>query len=412
MKTSNLNVSVKIVGVAASAGVGAASLTTTGDINSGAGNIISGGTISGSSISTSSGSITSAGNVACGAGGNYFVGGTRLASSNLLDGSLLLNTSSSAQTKAGGLTSSGQIQGDTLISTNNITSLAGAAIINQNIQAGGDIVSTAGNMEARGGQLSLRSSDAGIVDDASRNLTVQASTASNKIFCGLGSGANKALQLDILGTKARLRLYDYTVGRDQYYDVGQNPDELVGLVALINDSDLTFNGSTTTTFDAGNTTTFNNTVLLNGTTTVGSGVTDIGKTGVTYGVFGQLETLTAKFATPVFTGVTYEANYQDVANRFPLGVFLETYGTNTKVTIRGCFEYKPGGVGTNIPVGKFATLPSGAIPTRPVIVSVQGQIGFEQGRVDIDTNGDLIYQGGGAAFGIANLSQISFFVNV
>ena len=130
---------VSCVGVAASAGVGAASLTTTGDINSGAGNIISGGTISGSSISTSSGSITSAGdivatsgtgfihgksilsdtNISCGAGGNYFVGSSQIASSNLLDGSLLLNTSSTAQSKVGALTASN------LTATSNVACGAG-----------------------------------------------------------------------------------------------------------------------------------------------------------------------------------------------------------------------------------------------------------------------------------------------
>ena len=204
-----------------------------------------------------------------------------------------------------------------------------------------------------------------------------------------------------------LEILDPTASPPQYYAFsGAAPYDVPGLVALLNNQSLTFNGTTTTTFAAGST------VALNGTTTVGAGVTDIGKTGVVYGVFGQLEALTAKFATPVFTGVTYAANYQNVANRFPLGVFLETYGTNTKVTIRGCFQYTGGVAPFNIPVGAFATLPAAAVPTRPVIVTVQGQTGFEQGRVDIETSGNLVYQGGGAAFGIANLSQISYFINV
>ena len=186
---------------------------------------------------------------------------------------------------------------------------------------------------------------------------------------------------------------------------GATPYDVAALTTLLNNTSLTFDGSTTTTFAAGSN------VALNGTTTVAA-TADIGKTGVGYGVFAQLATLTSKFATPVFTGVTYSANYQDVANRFPLGVFMETYGTNTKVTIRGCCEYTWGVSPFTIPTGTFATLPTGAIPTRSVIVSCQGQSGFEQGRVDIDTTGVLTFQGPSTVFGIANLSQISYFTNL
>ena len=393
--------------------------------------------------------LVSNGDITCNSGTNLLIGGTQISSGDLFDSSSIVKNTDTS------LTIAGQIQGDTLISTNNITSLNGGAILAGGINAVGNIISTAGNVEARGGSLSLRSAGAGMIDDVSRNILIQANTDGNKIWFGLGGGANKALQLDKLGDKARLKLYDYTTGRDQYYDVGQNPDDITNLIALLNNTSLTFNPTTTLSaqgtlvhiganallcgggsngtlnigvssstdivnieasvnFDGTNTHTFgtNSTVILSGTTTLASGTTDIGKSGVSYGVFGQLEFLTNKFATPSFVGVTYETSYQDVANRFPLGVFLETYGTNTKVTIRGCFEYKPGGVGTNIPVGKFATLPSGAIPTRPVIVSVQGQIGFEQGRVDIETNGNLIFQGASVSFGICNLSQISYFINV
>ena len=391
--------------------------------------------------------LVSNGDITCGSGTNLLIGGTQISSSDLFDSSSIVKNTDSS------LTIAGQIQGDTLISTNNITSLNGGIILNQGVSAAGNIISTAGNMEARGGQISFRSATAKITDDVSRNLTITAPTALNKIYLTFDGTAYEAMRVDIFNNKGRIQLWDY--GRADYYDVGQNPDDIAGIIALLNNTSLTFNPTTTLSaqgtfihiganaslcggasngtlsignpsatdvvnieasvnFDGTNTHTFgvNSTVLLNGTTTLASGVTDIGKSGVSYGVFGQLEFLTNKFATPSFVGVTYETSYQDVANRFPLGVFLETYGSNTKVTIRGCFEYKPGGVGTNIPVGKFATLPSGAIPTRPVIVSVQGQIGFEQGRVDIETNGNLVYQGGGASFGIANLSQISYFINV
>ena len=391
--------------------------------------------------------LVSNGDITCGSGTNLLIGGTQISSSDLFDSSSIVKNTDTS------LTIGGQIQGDTLISTNNITSLNGGIILNQGVSAAGDIISTAGDMEARGGQISFRSATAKITDDVSRNLTITAASALNKIYLNFDGTAYEAMRVDIFNNKGRIQLWDY--GRADYYDVGQNPDDIAGLIALLNNTSLTFNPTTTLSaqgtfihiganaslcggasngtlsignpsatdvvnieasvnFNGTNTTTFNpsSTLLLNGTTTLAGGVIDIGKSGVTYGVFGQLSFLTNKFATPAFGGVTYEANYQDVPNRFPLGVFLETYGTNTKVTIRGCFEYKPGGISTSIPVGKFATLPSAAIPTRPVIVTVQGQTGFEQGRVDIETNGNLIYQGGGASFGIANLSQISYFINV
>ena len=250
-----------------------------------------------------------------------------------------------------------------------------------------------------------------IQNDTTNNVLITSTTnQTDSINWRLGTSGNDILRLryDANGggsgiARNFLELYNPT--DSQYYAFsGGSPYDVAQLTALLNNTSLTFNGSTTTTFSAGGT------VLLNGTTTVAAGVTDIGKSGVTYGVFGQLATLTAKFATPVFTGVTYQAGYRDVANRCPLGVFIETYGTNTKVTIRGCCELTAGGT---IPAAKVATLPSNAIPSRAVIVTVQGQTGIEQGRVDnIEINGDLIFQSGGASFRILNFSQISYFINV
>lgn len=386
---------VQCVDVVASGGITGQTLTSNGNLFATA--AAPAGLINGRSIVSDS-------NVFCAASGNYFVGATQISSGNLLDVNNLLNTSATAQTKTGGLTSSGQLQGDTLISTNNITSLSGAAIINQNIQAGGDIVSTAGNMEARGGQLSLRSSDAGIIDDASRNLTVQSFSDTNKIFCGLGSGANKALQLDIVGTKARLQLYDYTAGRNQYYDVGQNPDELTGLIALINNSSLVFNGTTTTTFDAGSN------VLLNGTTTVGGGASLI-KTGFLGGsdIFTYVQNLRA---TPTWVGMPYVGAptiFVDIVGRFPLEYYTETWGTNTKVFWRGATELRAGG---SIAPQNIGSIPLAIRPTNPVIVSCQGQTLNDTCRITFETNGNVVFNGSNNPnVAIINFSQIEYFIN-
>ena len=146
-----------------------------------------------------------------------------------------------------------------------------------------------------------------------------------------------------------LEIYDPETSQ-QYALSGATPYDLVVLVSAINNSSLTFNGTTSTTFNAGNTANFNNTVLLNGTTNIAA-TADIGKTGVGYGVFAQLATLTSKFDTPVVTGFNYVVNagtatttFIDIVGRFPLAYFVETYGTNTKVTIRGPTQLRAGGV--------------------------------------------------------------------
>jgi len=79
-------------------------------------------------------------------------------------------------------TIAGQIQGDTLISTNNITSLNGGAVLAGGVNAVGNIISTAGNMEARGGEISFRSATSKITDDSNRNLNIIAATELNKIY--------------------------------------------------------------------------------------------------------------------------------------------------------------------------------------------------------------------------------------
>ena len=78
----------------------------------------------------------------------------------------------------------------------------------------------------------------------------------------------------------------YNPATSQHYPFsGNSPYDIAGLTSLLNNPSLTFDGTTTTTFATGST------VALNGTTTVAAGVTDIGKSGVTYGVFGKLATL-------------------------------------------------------------------------------------------------------------------------
>ena len=87
----------------------------------------------------------------------------------------------------------------------------------------------------------------------------------------------------------------------------------------------------------------------------------------------------------------------------------EAYGTNTKIRFRGCCELRAGG---NLVAGTtIASLPIGVRPTNIVVVSVQGQSGSEQGSVDFQTNGNVVFQGGGGTFTEINFSQVSYFIS-
>jgi len=86
----------------------------------------------------------------------------------------------------------------------------------------------------------------------------------------------------------------------------------------------------------------------------------------------------------------------------------ETYGTTSKITLRGCCELRATGL---IPANTtIASLPVSARPSVDVVVAVQGQSGTEQGRVDFLSNGNVTFIGPDATFSIINFSQISYFL--
>ena len=188
-------------------------------------------------------------NVTCGVGRNFIVGASQIASANLSDAATLLNTTATPQTKTG-----------TLAAT--------------------ELWATTGAVNFTAG------TGANIQNDTTNNVLITSTTnQTDSINWRLGTSGNDILRLryDANGGGAGiarnfLELYNPTDSQ-HYAFSGGSPYDVVQLFALLNNTSLTFNGSTTTTFSAGGT------VLLNGATTVAAGVTDIGKSGVTYGVF-------------------------------------------------------------------------------------------------------------------------------
>ena len=304
-----------------------------------------------------------------------------------------------------------------------------------------------------------------MIDDASRNLTIQANTDGNKMWFGLGGGANKALQLDRVGDKARLQLYDYTSGRDQYYDVGQNPDDVTNIIALLNNTSMTFNPTTTLSaqgtfvhiganallcgggsngtlniglssstdivnieasvnFDGTNTHTFgaNSTVLLNGTTTLASGVTDIGKSGVSYGVFGKLASLSDRSDTdlnPVRVNPSLVSPLVASAAPFLAPTYVyNRKGTNGstpiyEVVINGNVTKSAGWDGNGDQL--IFTLPVNFRPSGRITYRAQARGGRSASRVDITTVGEVFFiDGGGTSttYTELSLSGMSFYANI
>jgi len=362
---------------------------------------------------TGVGSFIRAGeNIVCGSGHMFFVGPNKLKSTDLDDTLEIVRQLDTS------LTISGQITGNSILSNGNITTTTGGnVIVDGLVQSTGTVVSTTSNVEARGGSLFLRSSTAGMVDDVSRDLLIQANSSGNKMWFGLGSGAKKALQLDILGTKARLRLYDYTVGRDQYYDVGQNPDDVTGLIALIQNTSLTFNGTTTTTFDAGSN------LLLNGTTTLASGATDIGKTGLSYGVFGKLISLSDRSDTDlnpvrVIPSLVSPLTASAAPYQAPTYVYNRK-GTNGssvpiyEVVINGNVTKSTNWDGNGDQL--IFTLPVNFRPSGRITYRAQSRGGRSASRVDITTAGEVLFiDGGGTSttYTELSLSGMSFYANI
>ena len=117
-------------------------------------------------------------------------------------------------------------------------------------------------------------------------------------------------------------------------------------------------------------------------------------------------------ATPVWTGMPYVGAptiFVNIAGRFALEYYTETWGTNTKVFWRGATELRTSGA---IPAGSnIGSLPVGIRPSNPVIVVAQGQSLLDTCRITFHTNGNVTFDGSNNPCTIINFSQIEYFIN-
>ena len=190
------------------------------------------------------GSLLSNGNITCGVGSNFIVGSAQIASGNLSDVSSLLNTSATQQTKTGNLVV-GQLS-------------TSAGVLNFDTTGGANIINNTGT----------------------NTLTTSTTNITDTMVWRLGTTGidNLRLRYDANGGGAGvgryyLEMLDPSTTPATYFQLSGNSGyDVASLIALLNNTSLTFDGSTTTTFDAGSN------VLLNGTTTVAAGASLI-KTG-------------------------------------------------------------------------------------------------------------------------------------
>ena len=294
--------------------------------------------------------LVSTGDITCNAGTNLLIGGTQISSGDLFDSSSLLNTSATQQVKTGNLV------------VGQLTSSAGVL-----------------NFDTTGG--------ANIQNDTTNNVLVTSTTNdTDGMNWRLGVDSNDTLKLryDANGGGAGIPRYflemlDPSIVSDPptYFTLtGNSTYDIAGIIALLNNSSLTFNGTTTITFN------------------------------------GEINYPQPTFTT--FAGAGYyvgaPTTFVDITSisRFPVGILIETYGTTSKITMRGCCELRAGGL---IPANTtIASLPVAVRPSVDVVVSVQGQSGSEQGRVDFLSNGNVQFIGPDATFTQINFSQISYFL--
>lgn len=465
------------------------------------GNISTTGTIAASSTVTGSGLITagtvecnkveSVGNVEISTGNLVVTAGTGSIGGNLAtngignsgDISTTTQTTTSNHIIGGDCVVTGQIVGNGglsinsgttsvgALSTNNITT-TGTIACNSQIQgaslsaAAGDITCTAGDigglsLTTNGGVLGFKAGNARIEDDTNNDLRIQANTNADTIVCRLGATGADNLQLSFdSGTnKSVLKLYDFTAG--QYYNVGGSPDDLAGLIASINNTSLTFNPTTTETFQGGlvasGTSTLSGSAINIGTGTNTAVVTclndtadrlnvnagkiqldataTLAKTGTTSGatdLFTVTDTLVNRSITSwaptkieivnngTGTGTDIELNVTSPVATISVAssVLYEQYGVNGgnavyKVTLRGRigFPTDVGGGGANI---NLFTLPAGIRPfVEQNFISAAHQ-DERTARIDVTTGGIVALVAAATTAGsrFVNLGTIQFWANI
>jgi hypothetical protein len=274
------------------------------------GNLSTTGTITASSTVTGSGLITagtvecnkveSVGNVEISTGNLVVTTGTGLFGNfitsngigNTGDISTTTQTTTSNHIIGGDCVVTGQIVGNGGLSINSGTSAVQALTTNNVVTtgtitasaeiqgsslaaAGGNINCPGGtingfSLQSAGGQVLLKTGNARIEDDVNNDLRIQANTNGDTIVFRLGATGADNLQLsyDSVTNKSVLRLYDFSASPPQYYNVGASPDDLANLIASLNNTSLSFNPSTTETFEGS--------LISTGTTTLSGSVINLG----------------------------------------------------------------------------------------------------------------------------------------
>ena len=434
--------------------VSAGNLVVSGTGNIG-GNLTTNG-ISNTGDFTNSGDISTATQTTT---GNHIVGGDCVVSGQIVsNGGLSVNS---------GTSTVGQITTNNVTTTGTITCSSSIAGANLAAQAG-DITAVSGNisglsLQSTGGQVNLKSAgNARIEADTNDDLRIQANTNADTIVCRLGSTGADNLQLsyDSGTSKSVLKLYDFSAG--QYYNVGGSPDDLAGLVASLQNTSLTFNPTTTETFQGGlvstGTSTLSGTVINLGTGVNTATITamndtadrlnvnagkiqldstaTLSKTGSTSGatdLFTVTDTLVdrsiASWAPTkqnivnngTGTGTDIELNVTSPTSSISVAssVIYEQYGVNGsgtaiyKVSLRGRIGFSSaiGGGGANI---NLFTLPAGIRPFIEQNFIVSAHQDEKTSRIDITTGGIVAVVASATTTGsqFINLGSIQFWAGI
>ena len=422
-------------------------------------------TVDSGNVSTT-GTVTASGNVT---GGALITAGTVECNKVESVGNVEISTGdlvvTSGTCTVGGNTTVGAI------STNNITT-TGTIACNSNIQgaslsaAAGDISCPAGNinglsLQSNGGQVNLKTGNARIESDVNDDTRIQADANTNTIVCRLGNSGADHLQLSFdSGTnKSLLKLYDF--GASQYYNVGGSPDDLAGLIASIQNTSLTFNGSTTGTFQGS--------LVSTGTTNLNGGVINLGtdittttitcmndvadslninagvvtldstatllKTGSLSGsdIFTVTDTLVDRSAVSwaptklnivnngTGTGTDIDLNVTSPVATISLAssVIYEQYGTNGgtaiyKVSLRGRIGFASAVGGTGQPNINLFTLPAGIRPFIEQNFICSAHIDEKTARLDVTTGGIVTLVAAATTSGslFVNLGTLQFWAGI
>jgi hypothetical protein len=171
-------------------------------------------------------------------------------------------------------------------------------------------------------------------------------------------------------------------------------------------------------------------LIINAQTTVAAGFTDIGKTGVTYGVFGKLATLNDRSDTSLnptkvnptlaaATGGTASDSLSASAGYVAPEYVYSREGTNGsgvaiyEIVLNGSVNKSNNWDGQGDQL--IFTLPSGFRPSGRLTWRAQGRGGVSASRIDITSAGEVYFIDGGSTsttMSDISLSGMSFYANL